>query len=198
MSSSELSGRLNEIHSSLIAGSRSASRDLFVTALRPIKAYLIKTHAGIREEDTHDLATDAILHHLREPQRFNAERASLWTYLCMTASADGTDLLRKRLRQQELLEAAAQDVELWVSRANDDVEMEMSAEARRIIEAHGHRLAVNDPERRFLALLLEGERSTAAFANVLGLDPSKWATTEMVKQVKDRLLVRLRRVCDEL
>jgi hypothetical protein len=57
---------------------------------------------------------------------------------------------------------------------------------------------VNDPERRFLALLLEGERSTAAFANVLGLDPSKSATTEMVKQVKDRLLVRLRRVSDEL
>jgi RNA polymerase sigma factor (sigma-70 family) len=197
MPTAELAARLNEIHGRVIAGSRSASRDLFLEALRPIKAYLTKTYSGLRDDDIHDLATDAILAYLQEPQRFDPVLASLWTYLCMAASSDAIDLLRKRRRQQELLENANQDVELCVSNANDSVELERSIDAERIIKAHGHRLATNEPERRILALLLEGEKSTEAFANALGLDLLQPTTGGMVKQAKDRLLLRLRRLRDE-
>lgn len=197
MPTADLAERLNEIHNSLVAGSRSASRDLFVAALRPIKGHLVKAHPGLRDDDAHDLATDAILAHLREPHRYDANRASLWTYLCMRASADAIDLVRMRSRQDKLLENASQDVELWGSRANDGNNFEISIDAQTIIRMHGHRLATNEPERRVLALLLDGERSTQAFANALGLDPSHTETVAMVKQAKDRLLIRLKRLRDE-
>lgn len=197
MSTPEMAARLNEIHGRLVAGSRRASRDLFLIALRPIKAYLLKTHSGLRDDEAHDSTTDAILAYLQEPRRFDPSRASLWTYLCMAANSDAVDLLRKRSRQQELLENVNQDVELWGSGANDSGGMERSIDAQRIIQAHGHRLATNEPERRILALLLDGERSTEAFADALGLDPAQSTTVTMVKQAKDRLLLRLRRLRDE-
>jgi DNA-directed RNA polymerase specialized sigma24 family protein len=198
MPTAEIAARLNEIHSRLLAGSRSASRDLFLIALRPIKGFVLKTHAALHDDEAHDLATDAILAYLRDPRQFDAARASLWTYLCMAASSDAVDLLRKQGRQRELLRGASQDVELWGAGANDDGEMENSIDARRIMQVHGQRLATNEPERRILALLLDGERSTEAYAEALGLDPTRSTTTGMVKQAKDRLLLRLRRLRDEL
>jgi RNA polymerase sigma-70 factor (ECF subfamily) len=198
MPTADLAARLNDIHDRLVAGSRSASLDLFLVALNPIKAYVLKTQLGVRDDEAHDLATDVILAYLQAPQQFDPSRASLWTYLCMAASSDAIDLLRTQGRQRDLLQNASQDVELWGSRANDEDEIESSIDARRIIQAHGHRLATNEPERRILALLLNGEKSTDAFAEALGLDPAQPTTTGMVKQAKDRLLLRLRRLRDEL
>jgi RNA polymerase sigma-70 factor (ECF subfamily) len=198
MSTADLAARLNEIHDRLIGGSRTASRDLFLSALGPIKGYLLKTHSGLGEDDAHDLATDAILAYLQAPERFDPTRASLWTYLCMTAGTDAVDLIRKRVRQRSGLESAKRDVELGVADANDGVDMEHSIDAERIMRAHGDRLATNEPERRILTLLLKGEKSTEAYADALGLDPRQSATVTQVKQAKDRLLLRLRRLRDEL
>jgi hypothetical protein len=116
----------------------------------------------------------------------------------MAAGTDAIDFLRKRGRQRAGLEAAKQHVELYVAEANNTLDMENSIDAKRIIQAHGAQLATNEPERRLLALMLEGEKSTEAFAEALGLDPSQAATVTIVKQAKDRLLVRLRRLRDEL
>jgi RNA polymerase sigma-70 factor (ECF subfamily) len=198
MPTAELATRLNEIHDRLIGGSRTASRDLFLTALGPIKGYLLKTHAALGEDDAHDVATDAILAYLQAPARFHPRKASLWTYLCMTAGSDAVDWIRKRSRQRAGLENAKRDVELRVAEANDTTDMEHSIEALQILRAHGERLATNEPERRVLALLLESEKSTEAFADALGLDPREPQTVTLVKQAKDRLLLRLRRLRDEL
>lgn len=197
MSKTDLAVRLNEIHQRLIAGSRTASRDLFVDALGPIKAYLLKNHFGLRKDEAHDLATDSILAYLQTPQRFDPIKSSLWTYLCMTANSDALDLLRGRRREQAALNNVAQNVELRHLRSNDRAEMENSIDAQRIMAAHAERLATNAPERRVLVLILEGEKSNEAFANALGIDPAHPETTALVKQAKDRLLVRLRRLRDE-
>lgn len=198
MPTAELAARLNEIHDRVVGGSRTASRDLFLLALGPIKGYLLKTHSSLGKDEAHDLATDAIIAYLQAPARFDSPKASLWTYLCMAAGSDAVDLLRKRGRQRAGLENAKQDVELCAAAANDTHDMEYSIDAQRIIEAHGERLATNEPERRILALLLEGEKTTEAFADALGLDPTLPATVTLVKQAKDRLLLRLRRLRDEL
>lgn len=198
MPTPELAARLNEIHDRVTGGSRTASRDLFVLGLGPIKGYLLKTHSSLGADDAHDVATDAILAYLQAPERFDASKASLWTYLCMTAGTDAVDLLRRRGRQRAGLKSAKQAVELCVAEANDSADMEYSIDAQRIIQAHGERLATNEPERRILALLLEGEKTTEAFADALGLDPKGPTTVALVKQAKDRLLLRLRRLRDEL
>jgi RNA polymerase sigma factor (sigma-70 family) len=197
MPKTDLGGRLNDIHQRLLAGSRTASRDLFVEAVGPIKAYLLKTRFTLREEDAHDLATDALLAHLQRPGSFDPAKSSLWTYLCMTASSDATDLLRRQGRERAAVENATHTVELRPRHSNDGSDIEKSIDAARILAAHGERLATNDPERRVLALILEGERSTDAFANALGLDPGRPETLGLVKQAKDRLLVRLKRLRDE-
>jgi RNA polymerase sigma factor (sigma-70 family) len=197
MPKAELAARLNEIHQKLVAGSRTASRDLFVHGLGPIKAYLLKTQSSLREEDAHDLATDAILAYVQAPARFDPAKASLWTYLCMTASSDALDMFRRRGRERAALANVAQTVEVCLLEANDRADMENSIDAQRIIAANAERLATNEPERRVLALILEGERSTEVFANALGLDARHPDTTALVKQAKDRLLLRLRRLRDE-
>jgi RNA polymerase sigma-70 factor (ECF subfamily) len=197
MSKTDLAARLNEIHQRLVAGNRTASRDLFVDALGPIKAYLLKSHSSLREEEAHDLATDAILAYVQMPQRFDPAKSSLWTYLCMTAGSDTVDLLRRRGRERAALDDVARNVELRLLQSNNRADMENSIDAQRIMAAHAERLATNEPERRVLALILEGEKSSEAFASALGLDPTHTDTTVLVKQAKDRLLVRLRRLRDE-
>ncbi len=198
MPTADLAARLNEIHDRLIGGSRTVSRDLFLSALGPIKGYLLKAYPGLGEDDAHDLATDAILAYLQAPEQFDPTMASLWTYLCMAAGTDAVDLIRKRTRQRAGLESAKRDVELGVADANDLADMEHLIDAERVMRAHGDRLATNEPERRILKLLLEGEKSTEAYAGALGLDPRQPATVTLVKQAKDRLLLRIRRLRDEL
>lgn len=198
MPTAQLAARLNEIHDRMVGGSRTASRDLFLLALGPIQGYLLKTHSSLGTDDAHDLATDAILAYLQAPGQFDPHKASLWTYLCMAAGSNAIDLLRKRGRQRAGLETAKQNVELCGAEANDSAYMEYSTDAQRIMRMHGARLAANEPERKLLSLLLEGENSTEAFANALGLDPSQAATVILVKQAKDRLLLRLKRLRDEL
>src|ERR1700730_2805626 len=132
MPRAELAARLNEIHQRLVAGSRTASRDLFVHALGPIKAYLLKTQSSLREEDAHDLATDAILAYVQAPERFDPAKASLWTYLCMTAGSDALDLLRRRGRERAALANITQAVEVRLLESNDRADMETSIDAQRI------------------------------------------------------------------
>lgn len=198
MSSNDLAEQLDGLHRRIIAGSRSASRDLFVAALRPLTAFLAKSHSALRNEEAHDLATDAILLYLKNPARCDLGRASLWTYLCMIAGADAVDQFRTEARRRLLLEKAAGDVADWARRANDVLDVDISIDARRIMELHGHRLASSDSERRLLALILEGEKSTTVFAEALGLEPGAVETEDLVKQAKDRIKLRLKRLRDVL
>src|SRR5438270_7187673 len=193
MSSDDLAEQLDGLHRRIIAGSRSASRDLFVAVLRPLTAFLAKSHSALRNDEAHDLATDAILIYLRDPTRCDLGRASLWTYLCMVAGADAIDQFRTEARRRQLLETAAEDVADWARRANDVSDVDTSIDARRIMERHGHKLASSESERRLLALILEGEKSTKVLAEALGLEPRGAETEELVKQAKDRIKLRLKR-----
>jgi DNA-directed RNA polymerase specialized sigma24 family protein len=198
MSSNALADQLDDLHRRIIAGRRSASRDMFVLALGPLTAFLAKSHSALRNDEAHDLATDAILLYLKDPSRCDLGRASLWTYLCMVAGADALDQFRTEARRRQLLEKAAEDVADWARRANDVLDANTLIDARRIMELHGHKLASSESERRLLALILEGEKSTKVFAEALGLEPSAAETEDSVKQAKDRIKLRLKRLRDVL
>ncbi len=198
MSSNDLADQLDDLHQRIIAGSRSASRDLFIAALGPLTAFLAKSHPALRNDEAHDLATDAVVLYLKNPNRCDLGRASLWTYLCMVAGADAVDQFRTEARRRQLLEKAADDVADWARRANDVLDVNISIDARRIMELHGHKLASSDSERRLLALILDGEKSTKLFAEALGLEPGAAETDDLVKQAKDRIKLRLKRLRDVL
>jgi len=63
---------------------------------------------------------------------------------------------------------------------------------------YGHKLATNETEAKVLALILNDENRTSEFAQALGLDLIAPDAEEMVKKVKDRLLLRMKRLRDEL
>jgi hypothetical protein len=53
-------------------------------------------------------------------------------------------------------------------------------------------------EARVLSLILSEEKKTSAFAEALGLDPNASGVERTVKQAKDRILLRMRRLRDDL
>lgn len=191
----DLRARLNDIHTRMLTGDRLASRDLFVAAVPPLRGFLFRKLPTLAEDDLHDITTDAILFYVTSPIGCDADRSSLWSHLCRIALADGIDLLRKRRRQQNLLkEKVETDVEFWAARAKDVFRGEDAIDARHIMKAFGNKLVTNDAEARVLALLLIDESSTPTYAAALGLDPAADGIDQVVKQAKDRLLLRMKRL----
>jgi DNA-directed RNA polymerase specialized sigma24 family protein len=195
----DLRGRLEDIHDRMLAGSRTASRDLFVAALNPLIGFLAKQFPSFSNNDLYDLATDAIMIYVTCPKAYDTGKSSLWSFLCRIAKADAIDFLRKTTNRDELLsERVETDVEFWASRAKDVFRDEDAIDARHIMKLHGHRLAKSELEARVLALILNNENRIVAYAEALGLDPGATDIEHTVKQAKDRMLLRLKRLRDEL
>lgn len=193
-----LATRLNAIHASLLAGSRTASLDLFEEALGPLQGFLRRNLSRLTEEQAYDLATDAILLVVSNPGCCDTGRSSLWSFLCRVARGDGIDLLRRRSREAAVLGGVIDDVEFWTSRAKEVFRGEDAIDARRIMTVRGGRLARTEDEANVLTLILQEEKRTDAFALALGLEPGGPETERSVKKAKDSMLLRLKRLRDEL
>ncbi len=194
----DLRGRLSEIHQKLLSGSRTASADLFAAAYGPIVGFLVKELPQLSEDDRHDIATDAIVDYVSAPHKCDESRSSLWSYLCNAAKRDGLDLVRKRRRRSALLTNAADDVELWLARANYLRSDDEKIDAMAILDRFGARLVTNDTEAGVLRLILSEEKETAAFAQVMQISPDAPDTPDIVKKAKDKMLLRLKRLRDDL
>lgn len=195
----DLAQRLNEIHDRMIAGSRTASRDLFLAALDPLRGFLANHFRTLSDDDLHDLATDAIVIYVTAPERCDTTKSSLWSYLCMIARADAIDMVRKRETREQLLDKKVEsDVEFWAARAKDVFRGEDAIDARHLMAMHGRKLVSNEVEAKVLALILNEEKDTCAFAEALGIDSTGPDAEKMVKQAKDRILVRIKRLRDEI
>jgi RNA polymerase sigma factor (sigma-70 family) len=195
---SVLGDRLNELHRRLLAGSRTASLDLFREATEPVARYVLTKVRGVSAEEARDQAIDAIIGHIQKPAAFDPEKSSLWTYLCMIAERNAVDFVRQRALREGLLEKHRHEIELWQVDTNTGTEeVEWKRDAKRIMREHGAKLVQTDGERRVLDLMLEGERAVTVYAEALGLDPSADVAIE-VKRIKDRITLRMRTLGHEL
>lgn len=195
----DIKERLDVIHGRMLAGSRLASRDLFLAALDPLQGFLARKFPNLSRDERHDLATDAILIYAADPAQCDTSKSSLWSHLCRIVNADAIDLLRTRANREELLTKKVEtDVEFWAARTKDVFRDEDAIDARHIMKLYGQRLVTNDTEAKILALILNEEKKTAAFAEALGLNPNAPDIEKAVKQVKDRMLLRMKRLRDEL
>lgn len=191
--------RLNEIHLAMCAGDPTASRALFLTALKPLRGYLAPKFSGLTEDDFNDLATDAILKYLEGYEQCDLSKGSLWAYLCTIARSDAIDLVRKRGNRERLEKNNFEnDVEFWASRANYVFDGDQAIDARKIMRKFGRRLVTDETEALFLRLMLLDERDTDAYAAVLGVEGGTEEKERAVKQVKDRMMLRMKRLRDEL
>lgn len=195
---SGLSERLNELHAHLLEGSRTASLDLFREAREPVRSWIRGKFPSFSWEDAGDIATDAIVFHIQHATAFDPSKSSLLTYLGMIAERDAIDALRERTNRARLMGMWKKEIELWqVDTNKDSEEVEWKRDAGRIMQDHGSKIVKTEQEKRVLELILDGERSVAAYAEILGLASDDGAEDE-VKRVKDRITLRMKKVRDEL
>jgi hypothetical protein len=192
-----------DIHVRLCQDDPVASSDLAMAYLDPLAAWLLRANPRIDPHLCEQAAEDAILSLIKNPSSFNPEKGSLEAYPKMSARGDLRNALEKEARHRdrradfEAVELFGSDRNLVVEDANLALIVEREEDEREelmnAIASRAERLFTSE-EQRVLALLADGERSTAAFARVLGLtDSPEDVQRREVKRVKDRIKRRLQR-----
>ncbi len=191
----------NEIHQRLLAGDVVAPPEVVDAYLEPLVNGLKRRFPSL--SDPHlidDAATDALLNYLEHPHRFDPEKGRLLGYLRLSAHRDLLNMLQKERRRRQREDRLRQHlrrepVELQTASGNrkrgDDTSPDpVQALKQRVFEA------VTDPrDRHLLALILDGERKTAIYAEILGIQgQDREHQRRLVKRHKDRLKKRLVRL----
>ena len=134
-----------------------------------------------------DAATDAIVDYIKHPSKWNPNRGTLVSYICMAADRDLRNALEKDRRRQKR-EIFMSDVEDSGPERNVVSDDEEQSEAISGLLDVLDRTVTSQRDREFLTLMLTGERSTERFAELLGIQAlPKSEQAKVVKQHKDRL-----------
>lgn len=176
-----------EAHRRLVSSDPTASSELCKAILPALIGWLHAKGRTSEKELIRDAATDALLDYIKSPEKWKPESGTLVSYMCMAADRDLLNALEKlqRRRRRELLIA---DVEDEAFDRNVLPEAEYPADSLVVLLSILDRHVTAETDRRLLALMLKGERSTAKFAEVLGiLNLPKEERARKVKQHKDRL-----------
>jgi hypothetical protein len=193
-----------QLHGRLVKGDPTAPADLASSFLDRLVAWLAaRNSSDIPEELRIEAAEDALIALAKSPLSFKPERRMrLYAYLRMSAQGDLRNILRREGRQRQH-EISLQDVELskeagkYLAEDGDQLrllEIKEEGERARLQVVSPARDGLTGAESRALDLLLQGERKTAVFAEVLGItDWAKRAQQAEVKRVKDKLKKRLQR-----
>lgn len=183
-----------ELHAALVAGDPTASSRIFDALLDPLVERLTYKWKTVDRQDLEERAIDSLIAYVSNPQRYDPRRASLLTYLTLDADGDLKNAYRSARHEREQL---ASDVEDAVSRRNERADVEFFLEEDRAFLARLREAFPDERDRRVIYLLLEGERSTAAYAAALDISgrPVDEQRAE-VKRIKDRIKKRLARLIE--
>jgi len=199
----ELQARVLGAHHRLLDGDLVASADLYELLLDPlVRALRRRWPDSSWAEAVEDAGVDALVQHIRAPERYDPARASLLGWLVWQANADLINIYRSAQRQFE------RNVEIKSQLRNDSDDAEQpfdtvggSSDRYPVLEDSGMwaRIRVAFPDRRERELIwrcwVEGERSTEVAAAILGLTDLPTAEQQQqVKIVKDRIKKKLRRM----
>jgi RNA polymerase sigma-70 factor, ECF subfamily len=191
------SSQLLGLHRRLCDGDRTASEELAELILEPLIDAISRRFPRSDEQTIWDGVVDALLDYCARPHQFDEERGvPLDRFLCMASRHNVTNLLRGETRRRAREEAAQSDARSVVEldpTAGNILQQEETRELQRQQEGMMERLS--DPrDQQVLALRLQGERRTEAFAEILGIShlPIE-AQRRAVKRTKDRIDKILRR-----
>lgn len=195
---------IDEIYRRLLADEPDAPSDLIALLLDPLITELQRAYPAFPDLALlSDVVTDSLLKFVQEPQRYQAEKRSLWGYLKMDAQGDLLNLwraLRRRSEQEVTLEAVAltlpdgnSSVEEAVLRRLLPTTLPEELDAVTILAQLRNDIA-SEQDWNVIMLMAQGERKTTTFATVLGIADLPIADQrERVKQTKDRLRLMLKR-----
>lgn len=159
-----------------------------------------KAGSGYEETLLQDAATDALLDYVQHPSKFKPHKSALLTYLTMAAYRDLLNMLAKEQRRRRR-EVPIEAVEETLSDGNNLVEMEsqvldsMTTDERVELLRTVSEMFPDARDQALLKLMMNGERRTAAFCDVLEiqtLTPDE--QRKIVKRHKDRITKRLQRL----
>lgn len=159
-----------------------------------------KAGSGYEETLLHDAATDALIDYVQHPSKFNPRKSALLTYLTMAAYRDLLNMIAKEQRRRRR-EVPLQVVEETLSERNNIIEPEdqvlngMTAAKRTELLRMVAETFPDARDRALLELMMNGERKTTVFSDVLGiqtLTPDE--QRKIVKRHKDRITKRLQRL----
>jgi DNA-directed RNA polymerase specialized sigma24 family protein len=158
--------------------------------LPALEADLARQFPRVDPEILTDAADTAVATVLRNPAVYNPDKATLAAFLRLVARRDLLNLIRAERRHQRR-RIPWESVELSCPDGNEEEDTAVLADypaIQAVIDA------LCETDRRVLELMLDGERQTLAFAEVLGLaDRSATEVADAVKRVKDRIKARLKR-----
>jgi RNA polymerase sigma-70 factor (ECF subfamily) len=189
------------LHQKLLGGDPVASGKIADLFLPMLVAGLNRKFHNLSDPHlvSHAVA-DALLTYLAQPQKFDPQRGKLFTYLWISAQSDLLNHLAGE-RRHASLKVDEKFVELPAIHAVSKTEVEHDPETELLLaeEASLIQMEINDIisdecDRKAVALMLDGVRDMAPFAEILGItDKSAEEQALLVKRTKDRIKIALRR-----
>ena len=191
---------LNVLWRALCAGSPTAERRLIKACLPRSVPILRRQFADLPLECINDAAYDALMHLIRDPDRYDPQKGSLLNYLIRIGNNKLTDAYRQLRRRREI--PVGGSVELALVEANQYREADyrepdcqdpdtLSPDLQALLDE----LLPDAQDRAAIDLYLqEGRASVAQYAVLWSLDhlPSEQQAI-LVKQNRDRIMKKVRR-----
>jgi DNA-directed RNA polymerase specialized sigma24 family protein len=169
-----------------------ASADFAAAVYLPLLNEVRAAHRGDDPARLADVVGDLVLAFVRRPEQYDRTRLSVRGYLVMAANGDVLNARAKAARRKAReipLGSVAEPA--WDGKEGDEDDVRAWLADPRVAAVVAGLAPV---ERAVWERMLAGERSTAAFADLLGLADRPTAEQEReVKRVKDRVKTRLRR-----
>lgn len=185
---------LEDLHLQLLANDPSAPAEIVARLFVPIcEALRRKYPARQFEELANQAAGDALVSYLKRPEQYDSAKGELSAYLRMSAMGDFKNALRSERNRQEKIQPG---VELSQIAGKEEPEADsfLSAIHADELREEIRKLFREERDWELAALIIDQERRTEAFAEILGIThlPMEEQRSE-VKRHKDRIKQKLRR-----
>jgi hypothetical protein len=197
MKKAEQPDELIGLHERLLHGDRTAPEEIATRLLSPLLKEVSRKFPATDKDLVCDGVTDAILDYCVRPAQFDRKKGvPLVRFLQMASWRNVANLVRGEKRRKVREERAT------TYRQTNVVELDLGAgkvmqedeERRQRQTVDMFNSLTDSTDRRILELRLSGERSTEAFAKILGISGlAIEAQRRRVKQAKDRIDKILRR-----
>jgi hypothetical protein len=190
------------LHRQACAGERTVATDIFVLFAFGIVASLKPRFRGMDEQRIQDAVTDVILNYVARPLQYDPKRSRLDGYLKMAAHRDLLNAVEHDNRQPRAV--SLDDVaDSTLARNEQQQGVDRNTVLRDRLGFDGSHdefmrfvdmLFADEVDRRIVRAMADGERDTATYVRLLGLEHlDKQAQARQVKRDKDRIKQRLRR-----
>ncbi len=187
-------------HQRILQEDITAFAELSEVALPYFVSFLQKLFPNSHPHQCETVAIDCLLNYQRKPKQYNPEKLSLFAFFRMATRRDMLNVLDKEQRVANRL-TRLEDVTLHSesSLLSDETILEEWLKQHTNL-SHEEILTELDKtfsqqEMDILLLMLEGERSTAVFADIMDIADLDTAVQRCeVKKMKDRITKRLQRL----